>query len=210
MKKRIAILMCLIILTCTALPAYARERYVVPNLMNWSIAFNYFAEKLATADHLSAPADIPLTGTTLSDDPNNLTVGYSGVKVYNGGNYSADGTVTFGCGSGLERDNASDYWYVSLTFSPEVSESTKFVTAFAFMLANIDAGLPIPTGDNMLTMIGELLDILFASDDIAIQMGDLIIVHKLLPGDLHLLALDTVQYYDEFYYNDTENFYVMD
>lgn len=47
-------------------------------------------------------------------------------------------------------------------------------------------------------------------DDIAVQIGDYVLVHKALSGGQYLLAIDTLAYYDEFYYNDTENYFVME
>lgn len=217
MKKTAMAVMSLILCVCMMSPASAGTAYVNTTLTEWSAAFKYFANLLTQNDGISDSADIPFTSGRIVADEDSFTEGYSGVRVAHGGMYSPNGTVTLGCGTGVVYVNKDmnyfaddDYWYVSLTYSPEASNKTVNVTGMAFVLACIKVGLPIPTDDTMLQRVAEMLDLLFAYDNIALQMGDLVLVHKLLPGDQHLLAVDTVLYYDEFYYNDTENYFIMD
>lgn len=217
MKRTVMVALSLMLSLCMMTPASAGAAYVNTTLIAWSNAFNGFADLLAKNDGISEPADVPFTTGRIVADEESFTEGYSGVKVAHGGMYSPNGTVTLGCGTGVVYKNNElnyfadgDYWYVSLTYSAEASQKTLKVTGMAFVLACVKVGLPIPADDTMIQHVSELLDLLFAYDNIALQMGDLVLVHKILPGDQHLLAVDTVLYYDEFYYNDTENYFILD
>lgn len=208
MKKVLALVLSAALLLGITLPAHATT-VIFDNAVAWSNTFNQIAELLASRGSNGEAVDLPIAGGMITFDENSITTGATGVQVVHGGTESPNQTVSYGTGSGLgENDN---YWYFSLTYSAEASAATLHATGFAFLYASTQTGLPVdPTSDGALSLFGTLLDALFNSDNIAIKMGDVILVHKLLPGDRHLLAIDSLDYYNEFYYNDTDNFIVLE
>lgn len=209
MKKIVALLLSLVLVCSTASALADYQSYTSKTLALWCNAFNYYATALAQNDSLSGAVDLPVAGGSIIYNESSYTYGYSGVGVIHGGAYSPNNTVTLGVGTGL--DDQENYWYASLTYSAEASSATNQVAGFAFMLACVETGLPLDkNSSDFFSTMGLILDTLWSSDNMAIQMGDLVLVHKMISGNRHLLAVDSLAYYDEFYYNDTENYIVLD
>lgn len=208
MKRLLALLLALSLLFGSTVSALAGTRtYTSPTLENWANYYNLFLLKLTEGLDEDAGVDAPYTSGRINYDENSFTYGPgTGVPVIHGGAYSANGTTTLGMGTGLDENE--HYWYVSLTYSPERNSATLFAASLAFLLAGIKAGVPLEFSD--ISELTDLLSILMSYDDIALQIGDYVFVHKVLSGDRDLLALDTLAYYDEFYYNDTENYYMLE
>lgn len=211
MKRLLALLLALILLFGSTVCALAEtQTYTSPTLENWAYYYDLFlltfTEDLDEAFDDAAMDTLLVTGN-INYDENSFTYGpATGVPVIHGGAYSANGTVSLGMGTGLgENEN---YWYVSLTFSPECNLTTMRITSIVFLLAGIKAGVPLAVSDG--SELTDLHNVLMSYDDIALQIGDYVLVHKVLSGDRDLLALDTLAYYDEFYYNDTENYYTLE
>ncbi len=208
MKKLLAMFLILTMMLSIASPALADyQQYASETLLTWSMYYNSYVQVFAEGLSEDAVVDTPFPSGIIVYDENSYTYGpYTGVGVIHGGQYSLNNTTTIGMGTGLDEDEK--YWYVSITYSPEHNDETLFVTSAAFALASIQVGLPLDDSDIELLM--EFMYGLMSNDDIAVQIGDYVLVHKALSGGQYLLAIDTLAYYDEFYYNDTENYYVME
>ena len=197
-------------MSCTAFAASDKaelETYTSKNLESFSIYFDTFVMLFASA--AEEPVDIVATTGKISYDENSFNYGDSGIGVISGGAYSENGTVTLGMGTGIGENE--DYWYVSLTFSPEASIDTIMANSLAFILAASEAEPDAEDFDEQLAAAAEIADFLFSSDEpVAFESEGMVLLHKVLGGGTHLLALDSVEYYDEFYYNDIENYIVAD
>ncbi len=208
MKKLLAMFLILTMMLSIASPALADyQKYASETLLTWSMYYKSCVQAFAEVLPEGAVVDTPFPSGIIMYDENSYTYGpYTGVGVIHGGLYSLNNTTAIGMGTGLDENEK--YWYVSITYSPEHNGETLFVTSAAFALASIQVGLPLDDSDIELLM--EFMYGLMSNDDIAVQIGDYVLVHKALSGGQYLLAIDTLAYYDEFYYNDTENYYVME
>lgn len=208
MKKLIALFLALTLMLGIASPALAEYKsYLSETLSIWNAYYCAYVEAFANSFPEDMVVDTPFPSGGIIYDENSFTYGpYTGVGVIHGGCYSPNNTITMGFGTGMgENEN---YWYASITYSPECNAPTLVATANALLLASIQAGVPLETDD-----LNELMDFMqevLQYDDIAVQIGDYVLVHKALSGGQYLLAIDSLAYYDEFYYNDTENYIVLE
>ena len=213
MKKIISMFLVLTLIfgmCCTAFAASdpsELKTYTSKNLENFSTYFDTFVLLLASVSE--EPIDVVATTGKISYDENSFNYGDSGIGVISGGAYSKNGTVTMGMGTGIDENE--DYWYVSLTFSPEASSDTVLANSLAFILAASETDIEAEDFEEELEAAAMIADFLFASEEpVAFESDGQVLLHKLLSGGTHLLALDSVEYYDEFYYNDIENYIVAD
>lgn len=207
MKKKLCLSLALIVLLFAAIPtALAQQIYTSDTLIKISDAFFGYMLSLCKSE-----PEIDMVGSTglIQYTDSSFTYSYDNVGVIHGGAYSQQNTVTLGLGTGLEENE--DHWYMSLTYSPEASELTIQASGYAFMLACAEVGLPLPEDiDEKNNMCWGLLDVLYGKEQIAIEMGGLVLIHKALEGGSHLLAVDSLPYYNGFYYNSIEDYYVIE
>ncbi len=207
MKKMLCLSLALIVLLFAAIPtALAQQIYTSDTLITISDAFFSYMLSLCKSE-----PEIDMVGSTglIQYTDSSFTYSYDNVGVIHGGAYSQQNTVTLGLGTGLEENE--DHWYMSLTYSPEASELTIQASGYAFMLACAEVGLPLPEDiDEKNNMCWGLLDVLYGKEQIAIEMGGLVLIHKALEGGSHLLAVDSLPYYNGFYYNSIEDYYVIE
>lgn len=207
MKKMLCLSLALIVLLFAAIPtALAQQIYTSDTLIKISDAFFGYMLSLCKSE-----PEIDMVGSTglIQYTDSSFTYSYDNVGVIHGGAYSQQNTVTLGLGTGLEENE--DHWYMSLTYSPEASELTIQASGYAFMLACAEVGLPLPEDiDEKNNMCWGLLDVLYGKEQIAIEMGGLVLIHKALEGGSHLLAVDSLPYYNGFYYNSIEDYYVIE
>lgn len=208
MKKTLCLCLALFVALLAALPAMASAQQVYTSETLTTINNAFFTYMLTLCEN---EPEIDMVGSTglIQYNDNSFTYSYDDVGVIHGGAYSQQNTVTLGIGTGL--DEHEDHWYMSLSFTPEASQLTIQASAYAFMLACAEVGLPLPEDIEEKSDISwAILDALFAEDEIAIEMGDLVLIHKALEGGSHLLAVDSLAYYNGFYYNSIENYYVIE
>lgn len=207
MKKMLCLSLALIVLLFAAIPtALAQQIYTSDTLIKISDAFFSYMLSLCKSE-----PEIDMVGSTglIQYTDSSFTYSYDNVGVIHGGAYSQQNTVMLGLGTGLEENE--DHWYMSLTYSPEASELTIQASGYAFMLACAEVGLPLPEDvDERNNMCWGLLDVLYGKEQIAIEMGGLVLIHKALEGGSHLLAVDSLPYYNGFYYNSIEDYYVIE
>lgn len=218
MKKLIGFLLILAMLCgmgCTALADSGSDDLMEcanETLIRFSSTFNDYILSLASAsvEEADEAIDFVVCNGVIKYDENSFNYGDSGVGVVSGGAYSVNNTITMGMGSGIDEDE--DLWYVSLTFSPEASDVTLASHALAFILSCGELGMELADDpDEYVDAAIAIADILFSAEEpIAIESNGMVLLHKDLGGGTHLLAVDSVEYYDEFYYNDIENYLVAD
>lgn len=208
MKKLIALFLALTVMLGIASPALAEyESYASKTMKTWTAYYGAYVEDFAKVLQEGEVLDTPFPTGGILYNENSFTYGpYTGVGVIHGGCISPNNTMTMGFGTGMGEDE--NYWYVSITYSPECNGATLAATSYAFLRASIHAGVPLDSSD--LNGMMDFLQTILYCDDIAVQIGDYVLVHKNLSGGQHLLAIDSLAYYDEFYYNDTENYYVLE
>lgn len=208
MKKLLSLCLALLLVLLMGVPswAFAQQIYTSETLTTINDAFFTYMLALCQGE-----PEIDMVGTTglIQYNDNSFTYGYNDVGVIHGGAYSQKNTVTLGMGTGLEENE--DHWYMSLTFSPEASDLTIQGCGYAFMLACGQVGLQLPEDMNESSdLVWGMLDVLFSQDEIAIEMNGLVFIHKALEGGSHLLAVDSLPYYNGFYYNSIENYFVIE
>lgn len=208
MKKLLASLMTVLFLVSllTAGCAAGYQPYASETLMRINEAF--FSYMLALSGELEEVDMIGTTGIIQYND-NSFTYSYDDVGVIHGGAYSEKNTVSLGVGTGLDENE--DHWYMSLTFSPEASGMTLYACGYSLLYACAEVGLQLPEDNTESNeLVGEILDTLFSTDQIAIETDGLVLIHKTLDGGSHLLAVDSLPYYNGFYYNSIENYFKID
>ena len=209
MKKILAVILALALLLGLGLPVQAESvRYSNETLVTWCGAYTSYL--MALADVFEGEyVDMALANGSIIYREREIAYGPSGVPVIHGAAFSENGTVMLGNGSGL--DGYEDHWYASLTFSPEASELTVYLSSMAFIMASGEVGFELPEdAGEMMAKAEELLTVLLSAESIAVEADGLVFVGKQLSDGRTLLAVDTVAYYDEFYYNDTDNYLIMD
>lgn len=208
MKKFLSLLLSLLLLFGVSMPAVAEELppfYTSQVLQVWCDVHNMCIEQVVMPN-VDVPIDVAVANAIIRTAGNEIVYSYSGVPTIHGGAISENETVTLGIGTGLE--GYEKYWYTSLKYSPEVSEDTFMWTSYAFLLTSMVVFIEDEAAGAKFEeeWAGKLL----TSDNIAVEINDVVFIGKELPGGIRILAVDSVDYYNEFYYNDTENYFVLD
>lgn len=207
MKKLFSLLLVLTLALGLALPARADyQLYASDTLSTWCQTFTTYL--LAYADVSEDPVDVLTSTGGIIYDEASFNYSEDGVLVVSGGAYSTNNTMTLGIGTGMDENE--DYWYASILYNAEASDSTIIYSGVAFMQACSALGLNLGGEETYLDNAFMLLDILFSSEDIAVEKDGMVLVHKIFEGGSELLAVDSLAYYNGFYYNDTENYIVLD
>lgn len=203
MKKLTSLLLTMLMLFALTLPASAESPYYQSmKLAKWGYGYEILMS--SWAESLEEPLDMPnvLSGHILYT-LDSFTTGYSGTPVLNGGTGSSQNTVSLGMGVDMTEE---ELWYVSLTFSPEASSATFAYSSMAMVLACMANDMQIPEGMDWVDFATDICETLISAPETAIEYDGLVFVYKELEGGSRLMCVDSLAYYNDFYYNTIENY----
>ncbi|MDD3411716.1 MAG: hypothetical protein PHY12_13010 [Eubacteriales bacterium] len=204
MKRRILAMLLIAAMLCTASAVCAEELQTLTNpyITAWGQLYTEALniEKMTDMALFSEPkihyAD--------SGVRNGLKTGASGAVVANGGVHSQKETFTVGMGAGVDNP---ELWYVSFVFTGKTSEQDLVYTVAAMLIGCHAVGLDLSTGDgeyeeHVMQVLEKLLS---GKRPLMIEANGLVLVAKDLGDGQQLFAVDSLAYFDDFYYSDRSN-----
>lgn len=205
-KKTLVLFVVLTILMSVNVKAESIEN---PNLVKWAESYLACHLTLLMQDEPVMLDDSMTFSGKINYDESMIRWGNgSGKEVVDGGVGSAKGTFAIGAGAGLDDDNL---WYVSFTYEKNVDSDVMLYNTYFMLLSSedlldglSDAGLDDSETEKIMIQITQQL--LMPEEDIAIQTGNMVAVSKKTDAGQRLIALETVDFYEEFYKGSIENY----
>lgn len=214
MKRIVSLLLCLF-LACSAAGAFADE-LVNPYITTHCEMYIHFmlsaAESLNDMEFLD---NFAFTAGKILYNRRDTRIGYTGQRVADGGAMNDLGTCTIGCGAGVDNE---ELWYVTNTFSAGMEPHVLSTSALAMFLS---AWPMCPAmgadADEAYENAGALADLLLSCNvSTAYQIGNLVFFCKPLDGraplngGMFILGVNSLDFYNEFYYGTIPNYIVLD
>lgn len=215
MKRILALIVCLTLaLSCSG--ALALEELINPNAeVLCSTYFMYTMALAESVENYGILENLTFSAGKIGYFPSDARTGYTGQKVADGGATNELGTCTLGVGAGIDNENL---WYVTNTYSAGLDYLTLRVSAISMVMAS--HGLGVNLGDDAETAIAtamDLADLLLASTTAtAYQLDDVVYFCKPLDsrapleGGMFILGVNSLEFYNEFYYGTIKNYYVIE
>lgn len=214
MKRIISLLLCLT-LTCSAVGAFAAE-LVNPYVETYCNLYVKFM--VSIAEDLGDPEfydHFAFSSGKILYYPQDVRTGYTGQKVADGGTSNSLGTCTFGCGAGVDNENL---WYVTNTFSAGADQLA--ITACALVMCYVawpmcpELGADADEAYENASILADLL--LNCNVSTAYQIGNVVFFVKPLDGrsplngGMFIIGVNSLDFYNEFYYGTIPNYIVLD
>ena len=205
MKKTLVLFVVLTMLMSVNVKAESIEN---PNLVKWAEEYLSWHLTLMAQDEPVMLEDSMTFSGRINYNEEDARTGYNGKKAADGGTYSENGTFSLGAGAGLDDDNL---WYVSFTYEKNADSDVMLYNTYFMLLSSedlldglSDAGLDNSEAGKFAAKMTQQL--LLSEEDMAIQTGNVVAVSKKLSTGQRLVALETVDFYEEFYKGSIENY----
>lgn len=214
MKRIVALILCLTLsLSCSG--ALALSELINPNVSQFCFYYMQYAMALSeSVDDFSILEKLAFSAGKIGYFDHDARTGYTGQKVADGGASNQLGTCTLGVGAGLSNENL---WYVTNTYYPGLDYLTLRVSAISMILASDGLGVSLGEDDTAVATAMELADMLLAStESTAYQLDDVVYFCKLLDGrtplegGMFILGVNSLEFYNEFYYGSIKNYNVIE
>lgn len=217
--KRIASLILCIILVLNFTGAFAAELNELINPYAESFCTQYTLFTLLLCDDalndINVLDNLAFSTGNIRYFSSDARKGYTGQKVADGGAMNELGTCTIGVGAGIDNE---DLWYVTNTYSGGLDYQTLLISAVAMCMASNGLGVNLGTDiDEVVNTSMQLAKMLIScTETTAYQLDDVVYLCKLLDnrspleGGMFILGVESLDFYNEFYYGSVENYYVFE